>query len=106
MKNIKVYLQEEMNKNFTNKILGGQQCPPLIDFSACRLAPKFKSETERKEYEQAIRDVHCCEDRRDFIHSKKGVQIVILYMKVWQIGPQQAIRELITDEAYTLFVCP
>lgn len=92
-----------MNKNL--KILGGSQYPPLIDFDAC-LAPQFESELQRREYEQALRDVHCCEDRRSFIHSKKGAQIVLLYMKVWQIGPQQAIRELITDEAYTLFVCP
>lgn len=90
-----------MNKNLANKILGA----PLIDFDAC-LAPQFESELQRREYEQALRDVHCCEDRRSFIHSKKGAQIVMLYMKVWQIGPQQAIRELITDEAYTLFVCP
>jgi hypothetical protein len=97
-----------MNKELTNKILEGysKQYPSLIDFSACSLAPKFESELQRKEYEQALRDVHCCKDRRNFIHSKKGIQIVILYMKVWQIGPQQAIRELITDEAYTLFVCP
>lgn len=91
-----------MNKNLSNKILG----TPLIDFDACRLAPQFESELQRKEYEQILRDVHCCENRRDLIHSKKGVQIVLLYMKVWQIGPQQAMRELITDEAYTLFVCP
>ena len=95
-----------MKKNSTNEILGGQQCPPLIDFDACRLGPQFESELQRKEYEQVLRDVHCCENRRDFIHSKKGIQIVILYMKVWSISPQQAIRELITDEAYTLFVCP
>jgi hypothetical protein len=97
-----------MNKELTNKILEGfcNQRPSLIDFSACSLAPKFESELQRKEYEQALRDVHCCKDRRNFIHSKKGIQIVILYMKVWQIGPQQAMRELITDEAYTLFVCP
>lgn len=93
-----------MNKNLTNKILG--EYPPLIDFDACRLAPQFESELQRREYEQALRDVHCCEDRRSFIHSKKGAQIVILYMKVWQIEVRQAIRELITDEAYTLFVCP
>lgn len=91
-----------MNKNLTNKILGA----PLIDFDACRLAPQFESELQRREYEQALRDVHCCEDRRSFIHSKKGAQIVMLYMKVWQIEVRQAIRELITDEAYTLFVCP
>lgn len=97
-----------MKKALTNKILEGysQQYPSLINFDDCRLAPKFESELQRKEYEQALRDVHCCEDRRALIHSKKGAQIVILYMKVWQIGPAQAIRELITDEAYTLFVCP
>lgn len=97
-----------MNKNLTNKILEGyvQQYPSLINFDDCRLVPKFESELQKKQYEQALRDVHCCEDRRSLIHSKKGVQIVILYMKVWQIGPQQAMRELITDEAYTLFVCP
>lgn len=106
MKNIKVYSQEEMNKNLTNKILGGQQCPPLIDFNACRLTPQFESELHRKEYEQALCDVHCSPDRRTLIHSKKGAQIVLLYMQVWQIGPQQAMRELITDEAYILFVCP
>jgi len=78
---------------------------PLIDFDACR-APKFESELQRKEYEQVLRDVHCCKDRRSFIHSKKGAQIVLLYMRVRQIGPAQAMRELITDEAYTLFVCP
>ena len=89
-------------KRNSNKILGA----PLIDFDACRLAPRFESELQRKEYEQVLRDVHCCENRRDFIHSKKGVQIVILYMQVWQIGVRQAMRELITDEAYTLFVCP
>jgi hypothetical protein len=97
-----------MNKELTNKILEGfrNQRPSLIDFSDCRLAPQFESELQRKEYEQMLRDVHCCKDRHSFIHSKKGAQIVILYMRVWQIGVQQAIRELITDEAYTLFVCP
>ncbi len=93
-------------KRNSNKILGGSQYPPLIDFDACRLAPQFESELQRKEYEQVLRDVHCCEDRHSFIHTKKGAQIVLLYMKVWQIGVQQAIRELVTDEAYTLFVCP
>lgn len=76
----------------------------IIEFA--ELKPHFKSELQQKEYEQVLRDVHCCEDRRSLIHSKKGAQIVLLYMKVWQIGPQQAMRELITDEAYTLFVCP
>ena len=95
-----------MNKSLTNKILEGQQCPSLINFDDCRLAPRFSSEIQKKEYEQVLRDVHCCEDRRALIHSKKGIQIVILYMKVWQIGPAQAMRELITDETYTLFVCP
>jgi hypothetical protein len=97
-----------MNKALTNKILEGfcNQRPSLIDFDACRLAPRFESELQRKEYEQVLRDVHCCEDRRALIHSKKGAQITLLYMKVWQIGPAQAMRELITDEAYTLFVCP
>jgi hypothetical protein len=97
-----------MKRALTNKILEGysKQYPSLIDFSACSLAPKFESELQRKEYEQVLRDVHCCKDRHSFIHSKKGLEIVILYMKVWQIGPRQAIRELITDEAYTLFVCP
>jgi hypothetical protein len=79
---------------------------PLIDFEDAKLKPHFESEKQKKEYEQALRDVHCCEDRRDFIHSKKGAQIVRLYMQVWQITAQQAMRELITDEAYTLFVCP
>ena len=97
-----------MNKALTNKILEGysQQYPSLIDFNACRLAPQFESELQRKEYEQVLRDVHCSSDRRSLIHSKKGAQITLLYMKVWQIGVQQAIRELIMDEAYTLFVCP
>lgn len=95
-----------MNKVSINKILEGFYNPPLIDFDACRLAPQFKSELQRREYEQVLRDVHCCEDRRALIHTKKGAQIVLLYMQVWQIGPQQAMRELITDEAYTLFVCP
>ena len=76
----------------------------VIEFP--ELKPHFESELQRKEYEQVLRDVHCCGDRRSLIHSKKGLQIVLLYMQVWQIGPQQAIRELITDEAYTLFVCP
>lgn len=89
-----------MNKALTNKILGA----PLINFDDCQLAPKFESELQREEYEQAIVDVHLCKDRRTLIHSKKGAQIVLLYMKVWQIGPQQAMRELITDEAS--FVCP
>ena len=79
---------------------------PLLDFvEACR-TPKFESELQRKEYEQALCDVHRCKDRRDFIHSKKGLEIVLLYMRVWKIGPRQAMRELITDEAYALFVCP
>lgn len=97
-----------MKKSLTNKILEGfcNQFPSLIDFDACRLAPKFESELQRKEYEQVLRDVHLCEDRRTLIHTKKGAQIVLLYMKVWRIGVQQAIRELVTDEAYTLFVCP
>lgn len=95
-----------MKKMLTDKILEGysQQYPSLINFDA--RTPQFESELQRKEYEQLLRDVHYCEDRRALIHSKKGVQIVILYMKVWQIGPQQAMRELIMDEAYTLFVCP
>lgn len=76
----------------------------IIEFA--ELKPHFESELQQREYEQALRDVHCCEDRRSLIHSKKGLQLVLLYMKVWQIGPQQAMRELITDEAYTLFVCP
>ena len=92
-----------MNKTLTNKILG--EYPPLIEF-AQRLCPQFESELQRREYEQTLRDVHCSSDRHAFIHSEKGAQIVLLYMKVWQIGPQQAMRELITDEAYTLFVCP
>lgn len=79
---------------------------PLIDFEACRVKPKFESELQKKEYEQALRDVHLCKERRSFIHSKKGLEIVLLYMKVRQVGPRQAMRELITDEAYTLFVCP
>jgi hypothetical protein len=97
-----------MKKALTNKILEGfcKQFPSLIDFSACHISPKFESEIQRREYEQVLRDVHLCEDRRAFIHTKKGAQIVLLYMKVWQIGVQQAIRELITDEAYVLFVCP
>ena len=77
---------------------------PLLDFVDCAL--QFESELQRKEYEQALRDVHCYEDRHAFIHSKKGLEIVLLYMRVRQIGPQQAMRELITDEAYILFVCP
>jgi len=97
-----------MNIVSASKVLEGfcNQNLSLIDFDACRLAPQFESELQRREYEQALRDVHCCEDRRSFIHSKKGAQIVLLYMKVWQIGVRQAMRELITDEAYTLFVCP
>lgn len=95
-----------MNKALVSKILGGQKCPPLINFDDCRLAPQFESELQRDEYEQALRDVHYCEDRRTLIHSKKGAQIVLLYMKVWQIGPQQAMRELITDGLYASFVCP
>lgn len=97
-----------MNKALTSKILEGysQKYPSLIDFDVCRLAPQFESELQRKEYEHTLRNVHCSSDRRALIHSKKGAQIVLLYMKVWQIGVQQAIRELITDEAYTLFVCP
>jgi len=94
-----------MRKTLTNKILEGPQYPSLINFGACRTA-RFESELQRKEYEQALKDVHCCEDRRALIHSKKGVQVVLLYMRVWQIGVRQAMRELITDEAYTLFVCP
>lgn len=68
--------------------------------------PHFESELQRKEYEQTLQDIHCCKDRRSLIHSKRGGQIVLLYMQVRQVGPQQAMRELITDEAYTLFVCP
>jgi hypothetical protein len=79
---------------------------PLLNFVEARRTPKFESELQRKEYEQVLRDVHCCKDRRTLIHSKKGLQIVLIYMKVRQIGPQQAMRELITDEAYALFVCP
>lgn len=95
-----------MNRLLANKILEEILDPSLIDFSACHIVPQFKSELQRKEYEQTLRDVHLCEDRRALIHTKKGAQIVLLYMRVWQISPQQAIRELITDEAYTLFVCP
>jgi len=95
-----------MNRALTNKILEEIFNPSLIDFSACHLIPQFESELQRKEYEQMLRDVHLCEDRRALIHTKKGAQIVLLYMKVWQIGVRQAVRELVTDEAYTLFVCP
>lgn len=68
--------------------------------------PQFKSELQIKEYEQALRDVHCCKDRRSFIHSKKGLQIVLLYMQVWRIPVHQAMRELIMDDAYTCYICP
>lgn len=95
-----------MNRLLANKILGEIFDPSLIDFGACHLVPQFESDLQRKEYEQVLRDVHLCEDRRTLIHTKKGAQIVLLYMKVWRIGPQQAIRELVTDEAYTLFACP
>lgn len=79
---------------------------PLLDFVEARRTPKFESELQRKEYEQALRDVHYCKDRHALIHSKRGLEIVLLYMKVWRIGICQAIRELMTDEAYILFVCP
>lgn len=95
-----------MNRLLANKILEEIFDPSLIDFDACRMSPQFESDLQRKEYEQVLRDVHLCEDRRTLIHTKKGAQIVLLYMKVWRIGPQQAIRELVTDEAYTLFACP
>lgn len=68
--------------------------------------PKFESDTQREEYEQALIDVHKCADRKSFIHSKRGLEIVILYIKVWDIDAAQASRELITDEAYTCFACP
>lgn len=97
-----------MNKPLIGKILEGcsQQHSSLIDFSNCHLTPKFESELQRKEYEQVLRDVHCCEDRRSLIHSKKGLQIVLLYMQVWRIPAHQAMRELINDDAYTCYICP
>jgi len=76
----------------------------MIEF--VQQAPQFESALEKKEYEQMLIDLHHCPNRKDFIHSKAGVSKVLLYMKVRQVGPAQAMRELITDEAYTLFVCP
>jgi hypothetical protein len=70
------------------------------------IKPKFESELQKKEYEQMLIDLHHCPNRKDFIHSKKGISIVLLYMKVRKVGPAQAMRELITDEAYTCFACP
>ena len=87
------------------QILEGQH-PSLIDFSACHRTPKFESELQIKEYEQALIDVHKSNDRRNLIHSKKGLQIVLLYMQVWQIPAHQAMRELINDDAYTCYICP
>jgi hypothetical protein len=68
--------------------------------------PHFKGELQQREYEQALIDVHKSDDRRNLIHSKKGLQIVLLYMQVWQIPAHQAMRELINDDAYTCFICP
>lgn len=68
--------------------------------------PHFESELQRKEYEHALIDVHKSDDRRNLIHSKKGLQIVLLYMQVWQIPAHQAMRELIMDDAYTCYICP
>lgn len=76
----------------------------LIEFTNSK--PKFKNELQKKEYEQMLIDLHHCPNRKDFIHSKAGVSKVLLYMKVRQVGPAQAMRELITDEAYTCFACP
>lgn len=76
----------------------------LIEF--VQQALQFESELERKEYEQMLIDLHHCPNRKDYIHSKAGASKVLLYMKVRQVGPAQAMRELITDEAYTLFACP
>lgn len=97
-----------MKKILPSKILEGfcNQSPSLIDFDDCRMEPRFESELQVKEYEQALRDVHCCEDRRALIHSKIGVRYVLLYMKVWQIPAHQAMRELIMDDAYTCYICP
>jgi hypothetical protein len=91
-----------MNKEAIGKILEGH--PSLIDFAA--RTPKFESELQIKEYEHALIDVHKSDDRRNLIHSKKGLQIVLLYMKVWQIPAHQAMRELIMDDAYTCYICP
>jgi hypothetical protein len=68
--------------------------------------PKFESDTQIKEYEQALIDVHKCADRKSFIHSKRGLEIVLLYMKVWEIPAHQAMRELINDDAYACYICP
>lgn len=76
----------------------------LIEF--VQQPPQFESELEKKEYEQMLIDLHHCPNRKDFIHSKAGASKVLLYMKVRQVGPAQAMRELITDEAYTCFACP
>ena len=95
-----------MNRLLANKILEEILDPSLIDFDACHISPKFESELQKREYEQMLCDVHHCNDRRALIHTRRGAQIVLLYMKVWHIGVRQAVRELITDEAYTLFVCP
>lgn len=89
-----------MNKEAINKISKAS----LIDFSA--RTPKFESELQIKEYEQALIDVHKSNDRRSLIHSKKGLEIVRLYMQVWQIPAHQAMRELINDDAYTCYICP
>lgn len=76
----------------------------LIEFIERK--PHFKDELQQREYEQALIDVHKSDDRRSLIHSKKGLQIVLLYMKVWQIPAHQAMRELIMDDAYTCYICP
>ncbi len=93
-----------MNKESINKILEGLQQPSLIDFIA--RTPKFESELQIREYEQALIDVHKSDERHNLIHSKKGLQIVLLYMKVWEIPAHQAMRELINDDAYTCYICP
>ena len=76
----------------------------LIEF--VQQPSQFESELQKKEYEQMLIDLHRCPNRKEVIHSKAGVSKVLLYMRVRKVGPAQAMRELITDEAYTCFACP
>lgn len=100
----RVYVSEEEIEDF----LQGKPCSDgsylcgkgIKTFLRDLLTPliEFESELQRKEYEKALREIHYCKDRHALIHSKRGLEIVLLYMKVWSIGIRQAMYELIMDE--------
>lgn len=79
---------------------------PLIDFEDAKLEPHFESEEQKKEYEQMLVEIHNCPDRRELIHSKRGAEMAILYVKVWRIPLTTAIEFILTDAEYGASIAP